>query len=177
MEKALDFCICGYLNVFQVWGVLIKKSNWKSNLKLHVMTHEGSSRRRCMGVGSFRKLTTSFAILVTLFFSLMAAVVAHAQVTGATLSGTVTDPSGGVVANATVSAANAATAITRDVTSDSSGLYTIPNLVPGVYDIRVSATGFSTSVQSALTLSVGQQLQLNFALKVGNTNTTVQVTE
>ena len=130
-----------------------------------------------MGVGKSRKLTTSCAILVTLFFSLMAGVVTHAQVTGATLSGTVTDPSGGVVANATVSAANAATAITRDVTSDSSGLYTIPNLVPGVYDIRVSATGFSTSVQSALTLSVGQQLQLNFALKVGNTNTTVQVTE
>src|SRR6202140_5652002 len=139
MEKALDFCICGYLNVFQVWGVLIKKSNWKSNLKLHVMTHEGSSRRRCMGVGSFRKLTASFAILVTLIFSLMAGVLAHAQVTGATLSGTVTDPSGGVVANATGSATNSATAVSRDVTTDSAGLYTISNLVPGAYEIRVSA--------------------------------------
>ena len=130
-----------------------------------------------MGVGKSRKFATSFAILLTLVFSLMAGVVAHAQVTGATVSGTVTDPSGGVVANAAVSATNTATAVTRDATSDSAGLYTIANLVPGVYEIKVSAAGFSTSVQSGLTLAVGQQLQLNFGLKVGNTTTTVQVTE
>ena len=115
-----------------------------------------------MGVGKSRKFATSFAILLTLVFSLMAGVVAHAQVTGATVSGTVTDPSGGVVANATVSAANSATAVTRDVTSDSSGLYSIPNLVPGPYEFRVSAAGFSTSVQSGLTLAVGQQLAAEF---------------
>ena len=129
-----------------------------------------------MGVGNSRKLTTSFAILVTLFFSLMAGVVAHAQVTGATLAGTVTDPTGGVVANATVSAVNTATAINREVMTDSAGLYTIPNLVPGLYDVKVSATGFSTSVQSGLNVAVGQQLQLNFSLKVGQTTTNVEVT-
>ena len=67
-----------------------------------------------MGVGKSRKLATSFAIFVTLLFSLMAGVVAHAQVTGATLTGTVTDPTGGVVTNATVSATNTATAIKRE---------------------------------------------------------------
>jgi len=130
-----------------------------------------------MGVERSSKLAFSFAILVALLFSLMSGVVAHAQVTGATLSGTVTDPSGGVVAGAAVSATNNATASTRDTTSDSAGLYTLPNLVPGTYDIKVTATGFSTTVQSGLALSVGQQLQLNFSLKVGNTSTTVQVTE
>jgi hypothetical protein len=130
-----------------------------------------------MGVGKSKKLTASFAILVTLFFSLMAGVVAHAQVTGATLSGTITDPSGGVVANATVSATNTATATTRNAMSDSAGLYTIANLVPGVYEVRVSLTGFSTAVQSNLALAVGQQQQLNFGLKVGQAATTVQVTE
>jgi hypothetical protein len=129
-----------------------------------------------MGVGNSKKLTTSFAILLTLLFSLMAGVVAHAQVTGATLSGTVTDPTGGVVASATVSATNTATTITRNATSDAAGLYTIPNLVPGMYDIKVSATGFSTSVQSGLNIAVGQQLQLNFGLKVGQTTTNVEVT-
>jgi Carboxypeptidase regulatory-like domain/TonB-dependent Receptor Plug Domain/TonB dependent receptor len=130
-----------------------------------------------MGVGKFSRFSTVFAILLTLGFSLMAGVMAHAQVTGATVSGTVTDPSGGVVAGATVSATNTATAATRDVTTDASGLYTIPNLAPGSYELKVSATGFSTSLQSGLTLTVGQQLQLNFSLKVGNTTTTVQVTE
>jgi carboxypeptidase family protein/TonB-dependent receptor-like protein len=130
-----------------------------------------------MGVGTRSKLAVSFAVFAVVVFGLMSGVVAHAQVTGATVSGTITDPSGAVVANATVAATNTATAITRDVTSDSAGLYTIPNLVPGPYDFKISATGFSTSVQSGVALSVGQQLQLNFSLKVGQTNTEVQVTE
>jgi hypothetical protein len=130
-----------------------------------------------MGVGKSKKLATSFAILVTLFFSLMAGVVAHAQVTGATLSGTVTDASGGVVAGATISITNTATAVTRDTTSDSAGLYSAPNLTPGTYEVRVSSAGFSTAVQSNLALAVGQQMQLNFGLKVGQAATTVQVTE
>jgi hypothetical protein len=130
-----------------------------------------------MGVGTKSKLAVSFAIFAAVLFSLMTGVVAHAQVTGATLSGTISDPSGGVVANADVSATNTATATTRDVKSDSAGLYAISNLVPGVYDIKVTATGFSTSVQSGLTLAVGQQQQLNFSLKVGQTSTQVQVTE
>jgi hypothetical protein len=129
-----------------------------------------------MGVGRMNKISTSFAILATLLFGLMTGVVARAQVTGATVSGTVTDPSGGVIANATVSATNTATAQTREATSDAAGLYSIPNLVAGVYDIKVTATGFSTSVQSAVSLAVGQQAQLNFSLKVGQTSTEVQVT-
>src|SRR5258708_10847360 len=141
------------------------------------MTHEGSSRRRGMGVGRMNKITTSFAILATLSFIVMAGVVAHAQVTGATLSGTVTDPSGAVVSGAAVSTRNTATAVVRDATTDSAGLYTIRNLVPGDYEVRVTATGFSTAVQSNLSLAVGQQQQLNFSMKVGATNTTVQVTE
>ena len=130
-----------------------------------------------MGVGRSRSVGTVFAIVLTLCFSLMAGVAAHAQVTGATLSGTVTDPSGAAVVGATVSAKNTATGISKDVTSDSAGLYTLPNLEPGAYEIRVSATGFSTAVQSNLALAVGQQQQLNFAMKVGETSTTVQVTE
>ena len=129
-----------------------------------------------MGVGTKSKLAVSFAVFAAVLFTLMTGTVARAQVTGATLSGTVTDPSGGVVANANVSATNTATAITRDVKSDSAGLYAISNLVPGVYDIKVTATGFSTSVQSGLALAVGQQQQLNFSLQVGQTSTQVEVT-
>jgi hypothetical protein len=130
-----------------------------------------------MGVGRFSKLTTSFAILLTLLFSLMGGTAVHAQVTGATLSGTVTDPSGATITGATISVKQNATGVSRDTTSDAAGLYTVPNLAPGDYEVRVSATGFSTTVQSNLSLAVGQQQQLNFSMKVGQANTTVQVTE
>ncbi len=130
-----------------------------------------------MGVGRLSKLTTSFAILVTLLFSMMGGTAVHAQVTGATLSGTVTDPSGATITGATVSVKNTATGVSKDTTSDSAGLYTVPNLIPGDYVVTVAATGFSTTVQSNLQLSVGQQQQLNFSMKVGQASTTVQVTE
>jgi Carboxypeptidase regulatory-like domain/TonB dependent receptor/TonB-dependent Receptor Plug Domain len=129
-----------------------------------------------MSVGTHKRFRTDLAIFAALLLIFIAELVAQAQVVGATVSGTVTDPSGGVVASATVSATDTATAVTRDVTTDSAGVYTIPNLIPGPYDIRVSATGFSTTVQSGVTLSVGQQLQLNFSLKVGQTSTEVNVT-
>ena len=123
-----------------------------------------------------RKLGSILSAVLALGFCCIFSIPAHSQVTGATLTGTVTDPSGGVVAGATITAANTATGISREVKSDAAGLYTIANLVPGPYDIKVSATGFSTSEQS-ITLAVGQQQQLNFGLKVGQTSTTVQVTE
>jgi hypothetical protein len=123
-----------------------------------------------------RKIRSILSAMLVLGFCCIFSVPAHSQVTGATLTGTITDPSGGVVTGATITATNTATGISRDVKSDASGLYTIPNLVPGPYDIKVSATGFSTSAQS-IALAVGQQQQLNFSLKVGQTSTTVQVTE
>jgi outer membrane receptor protein involved in Fe transport len=91
----------------------------------------------------------------------------YAQVSGATLAGTVTDASGAVIANAKVSIRNTATDVTRDVTTDSSGLYSAPNLLPGIYDITVIAPGFSTSVQTGLTLTVGATQALNVSLQIG----------
>src|ERR1700737_4008012 len=67
-----------------------------------------------------------------------------AQVVGATLSGTVTDTTGGVIPNAEVTIKNVATGITRMATTNGSGLYTVPNLQPGPYEITVAAGGFNT---------------------------------
>jgi hypothetical protein len=75
----------------------------------------------------------------------IAASPANAQVSGATLSGTITDPSGAIIAGAKVSITNTATGITRDVTTDSAGLYSAPNLLPGPYEFTVGASGFSTT--------------------------------
>jgi hypothetical protein len=91
----------------------------------------------------------------------------HAQVSGATLTGTVMDASGAVIANAKISIKNTATDVTRDVTTDSSGLYSAPNLQPGIYEVTVIAAGFSTSVQTGLTLTVGATQALNVSLQIG----------
>jgi hypothetical protein len=130
-----------------------------------------------MGVYRSKNLAPCVAVVVALFFSLTLGNIAQAQVTGATLSGTVSDSSGGVVIGATVSTRNTATGLVREVTTDSAGLFTIPNLVPGDYEVKVTAAGFSTAVQSNLSLAVGQQQQLNFSMRVGSTSTTVQVSE
>ncbi len=102
---------------------------------------------------------------------------ALAQVTGATLSGTVTDPSGSIIAGADISIKNLGTGIVRSLTTDAAGLYSAPNLPPGSYEVAITATGFSRSVQSNLTLSVGQQQTLNIAMKVGASTQNVTVEE
>lgn len=59
---------------------------------------------------------------------------------------------------------------------DSAGFYTVPNLLAGTYEVRVTAAGFSTMLQSNLMLDVGAQQQLNFQMKIGTTTETVEVT-
>jgi hypothetical protein len=61
----------------------------------------------------------------------IAASPAYAQVSGATLSGTITDPSGAALAGAKISITNKATGVIRDVTADAAGFYSAPNLLPG----------------------------------------------
>ncbi|MGH9681627.1 MAG: TonB-dependent receptor domain-containing protein [Candidatus Acidiferrales bacterium] len=125
----------------------------------------------------FEKTAVGLTAVLALTLCLFCASAANAQVTGATLSGTITDPSGSVIAGAEVTIKNLGTGIVRTVTTDSAGLYLAPNLIPGNYEAAVTARGFSKSVQSNLTLSVGQQQSLNIALKVGESSQTVTVEE
>jgi hypothetical protein len=117
-----------------------------------------------------------FLVLTMLGFTGFFSGPIYAQVAGANLSGTVTDQSGSGVPNASVSIKNTATGIARDNTTDSDGFYSAPNLLPGVYDITISAPGFSTSVQTGLTLTVGAAQILNIPLKIGHTGERVEVT-
>jgi hypothetical protein len=92
---------------------------------------------------------------------------ANAQVAGAMLKGTVTDPTGAYVPKAQVSIIDVATGITHNVTTDTSGGYAAANLRPGEYQVRVTATGFAIEVRSGITLSVGAQQVLDISLRVG----------
>src|SRR6202011_3034026 len=103
------------------------------------------------------------------------AMLMHAQVTGATLSGTVSDSSGGIITTAEISVRNVATDISRSVSVDTAGFYTIPNLPPGTYEVKATAAGFAAALESNLALAVGAQQQINFSLKVGTASETVNV--
>jgi len=98
-----------------------------------------------------------------------------AQIVGATVWGTVTDTSGGVVPGANIAVKNVATGRMQSVATNSAGFYTVPNLQPGAYELTASAKGFNTEVRSGITLNVGQELVLNFSIKVGMATQTVEV--
>src|SRR6202790_4979112 len=121
------------------------------------------------------KIAASFATIVAFLFSPLVLAPVSAQVTGATLSGTVTDQSGGIVAKAGISIKNVATGVTRAVTTDPAGFYSAPNLLPGNYEITTAAPGFSSEVRTGITLTVGAQQVLNFTLQVGQVTQTVEV--
>ncbi|MFN0122211.1 MAG: carboxypeptidase regulatory-like domain-containing protein, partial [Blastocatellia bacterium] len=101
---------------------------------------------------------------------------AGAQVLYGSLVGTVTDESGAAVTGATVSVTNKGTGQTKETTTDAEGIYTISNILPGVYDIKVSRQGFSTHAGTDLNVSANNALRLDVRMKVGNVSDTVSVT-
>ena len=97
-----------------------------------------------------RSFVATIFVMALLAIANVSIGLANAQVSGATLSGTISDPSGAVVAGAQVSIANRETGVTRAVTTDAGGLYSAPNLLPGAYDVTVTATGFSTTSKNII---------------------------
>src|ERR1700722_8537848 len=100
---------------------------------------------------------------------------AGAQVVGASLSGTLVDASGAALPNVKVDIQNVSTGVTRSVTTDSVGLYVAPNLLPGSYQVTVTAAGFQTQVESGINLTVGAQQVLNIQMRLGTISSKVQV--
>ena len=97
------------------------------------------------------KVRGSFAVFFILAASILWGSAAYAQVAGATLTGTVTDPSGAVIPRAQVLINDVATAVTRNIVTDNSGFYSAPNLLPGTYEVTVTAPGFGTQVRAGVT--------------------------
>ena len=125
-------------------------------------------------LGTFKAGLAMFALLAWL---IVAPARIQAQVAGASLSGTVSDASGAALAATKVTIENLATGVSRETTTDKDGFYTAPNLLPGTYEIAVSAAGFSTQVQKGITLTVGGQSTVNLTMRVGAVSERVEVTE
>jgi len=100
---------------------------------------------------------------------------AAAQDFRATLSGNVTDSSGGRIPAATITAVNRDTNETKTAKSAADGHYTIPYLTPGVYDIEGAANGFQRLKREGITLEVAGKVELDFQLTVGKMETEITV--
>ncbi len=98
------------------------------------------------------------------------------QVAGGTLAGNITDPSGAAVPQAQVAIRNVATGVERTAMTNADGLYTAVNLLPGNYQVTVSASGFNTLVRNGVTITVGAQQTLDLSLQVGSVTDRVEVT-
>ena len=124
-----------------------------------------------------RRMTRAGALLVLAVGFALLATSTHAQTAGeGAITGTVTDSSGAVVPNATVTAHNVATGVDTTRVTSSAGVYQISPIIIGTYSVTVSATGFQKFTQENIVINENQIFGLNPVMKVGSQNDTVTVT-
>ena len=117
---------------------------------------------------------TRFA-LVTLLVCLLAVFAVPAFAQEATIVGTVTDPTGATVPNASITITNNDTGVQRTLPTNADGQYVAPDLHIGHYSVKAAATGFKVAEQSGITLNVGDRNRVDFKLQVGSTQEQVTV--
>jgi Carboxypeptidase regulatory-like domain len=117
-----------------------------------------------------------FALIVCIavLFVCIPSVLAQTTTTGG-LTGTITDPSGGVVVGAAVTLTSNATGQSRTAATDSAGAFTFSLLSPGTYSVKISATGFKTVEVPSVTVNVSTTPVLNEKLEVGAQSTEITV--
>ena len=112
-----------------------------------------------------RLLAAHFAALIFCFAALASP--SHAQNNKGTILGTITDANGGLVNGAKVTAVNLANNTPVDAMTSEEGLYTIPNLEPGMYRVTIEAQGFKTVVNESVKLETNARLPIDAQLEVG----------
>src|SRR5437763_6786085 len=119
----------------------------------------------------------SFASFVTfMLLAMCLQLPSAAQVAGGTILGTVTDPSDAVIPRAHIAIRNVRTNEVVASETNKGGFFSVPNLLPGSYEVTASSPGFSQQTATDVTLSVGGQQLVNFKMKVGAAGEKVEVT-
>jgi hypothetical protein len=124
-----------------------------------------------------KKMMSAVRSVVLVAFALMMMTGAMlAQEFRGTISGAVTDPTGAVVPGAAVTVRETRTGTVNRTTSDADGQYVVPFLLPGDYEVTVTAKGFQTVLRKNVTLQSQEHPIVSVALPLGNTTDTVNVT-
>jgi hypothetical protein len=121
-----------------------------------------------------RSVVVAFCLFVAAFFG--EAYHADAQEVTATINGVVTDSTGGVVPNAEVKVEDLDRGTVWPTKTNGSGFYNLSQLPIGRYEVRVTAAGFQTAVESPIELQLNQVSAVNFKLMVGSASQTIEVT-
>src|SRR5262245_1917665 len=100
---------------------------------------------------------------------------AQARSSSADLTETVSDPAKSPIRGASVTATNFAIGLSRSATTDANGVYRIPLLPSGVYEVKIEINGFSTQIKKGVMLTVGQILTLNFEMALGGPKESVVI--
>ncbi|HEY6389188.1 MAG TPA: carboxypeptidase-like regulatory domain-containing protein, partial [Candidatus Acidoferrum sp.] len=116
-----------------------------------------------------------FLLCVTLLALLSGSHAAWAQDVTATITGTITDPSGGPIVGATVTAHDTDRGTNWTSVTNEAGLYNIIHIPIGNYNLKVEAKGFQTSAFAAFTLVLNQTARIDAAMKMGAVTETVEV--
>src|ERR1700683_36666 len=111
------------------------------------------------------RLGLSLVLGILLFAGCANLALAQGGASAALLTGTVTDPSGSSGAGASITLRNTDTNTTYTATSSDRGVYTVANLVPGNYELKVSFAGFASYTQTGIVLTVGQAATINVGLQ------------
>ena len=121
------------------------------------------------------RLLSSIAFRICMVALAAVFVTETAVAQSAALSGIVSDASGAVVPDASIQLVEQATRSTLSATSNHTGFYSIPDVLPGKYDLTVTAKGFATEVRKDITVNVGAKISLDFVIRVGSTSDQVTV--
>src|SRR5216684_1549294 len=108
---------------------------------------------------------------------LLVSLPAFSQGSAGRIVGTITDQTGGAIGGATVTILDVQRGTTRTLTTDDSGAYNAPNLIPGAYKVRAEYKGFKVTERQNIVLEVGQEIRVDLTLQPGEQAQTITVTE
>jgi hypothetical protein len=127
-----------------------------------------SSENLVKGTRPDRPTTVRLAAVLCLLLALAAPSSIRAQVAGGSITGTVTGESGAAMPDVQVSIKDVSSGLARTATTNTSGLYSVPDLSAGNYEMTVSVSGFVTQVWTGISVSAGVARVLNVVMRPGN---------
>jgi hypothetical protein len=144
-----------------------KKKSWRRNMDTFLPFLGSRSLRTKAG---FQALGLGLGVLLL-------CIPAFGQLNLGSITGTVTDASGGVITGASVTVTDVERGVSRTLTTDSAGEYSATSLTPGTYSVRAEFMGFQTLNRTGVSVGVGQAVRVDLAMQPGAQTQSVTVTE